>query len=470
MFLLSSMVANLAFAARTRTSGLVLIAEGTDRETQREVAQTVLREMRTQSSDELLEAIASEGVTGSVSDALTTPRTRKKTIAAIQRAMRAAGTGAVLSVRAKRNRAGEREMHVVLLVSTQPGPVIEEDFTLSVGEKATAQLLPLLSASMPELVRSSSTPEAPSAPAAPAGPKASVAPGPAEGERTTDKPSKRAQTKKEATVSEEPVEEEPAPSEEPPAAPERSRGKTGKHTLDFTNASVIVEGAVGVGRRQLQYSDPWAGRLRPYLAPGLAVYSVGAEVYPGASTNIEVLKDVGVVGRYAGSLGVESETSDGQKVKGSFQRYAFGLRARVPTGDRKTRPLVGLEGTYGIWNYAFTGTDEAVDEAPSVQYRFVRAGADARFPFGSFALLAGAGYMNIWSAGTLSDRFPRLTVAGVDALGGGSLSVASTIELRALLTYARFFSSANPEPGADYIAGGTLDQYVILTFGASTIF
>jgi hypothetical protein len=320
---------------------------------------------------------------------------------------------------------------------------------------------------VPELVRSSSPPEAPSAPPAPTTATASV--GAAETERTVEKPSKRSPKKKEV-VEEAPAEEEPAASDEPVAAPERSRGKTGKHPVDFTNASVIVDGAIGVGRRQLQYSDPWAGRLRPYLAPGIAVYSVGAELYPGASTNIEVLKDIGVVGRYAGSLGVESETTDGQTVKGTFQRFAFGLRARVPTGDRKTRPLVGLEGTYGVWNYAFTGVDEAVDESPSVQYKYVRAGADARIPFGSVALLAGAGYMNIWSAGPLSDRFPNLTVAGVDALGGATLSVASTIELRALLTYTRFFSSANPEPGADYIAGGTLDQYVILTLGASTIF
>jgi hypothetical protein len=233
---------------------------------------------------------------------------------------------------------------------------------------------------------------------------------------------------------------------------------------------VIGEAAIGVGRRQLQYSDPWAGRLRPYTAPGIGVYSIGAELYPGASSQIEVLKDVGVVGRYAGSLGVESVTSDGQKAKGAFQRYAFGLRARIPTGDRKRSPLIGLEGTYGIWNFAFTGTDEAVDEAPSVQYRYVRAGADARIPFGSLALLAGAGYMSISSAGTLSERFPHLTIAGIDALVGGTYAVASSVELRLIITYARIFSSAHPDPGADYIAGGTLDQYVIATFGASTVF
>ncbi|HMI87623.1 MAG TPA: hypothetical protein VK550_26235 [Polyangiaceae bacterium] len=466
ILLLSSVVANVAFAARTKSNGLVLIAEGTDRDTQREISDAIARDMRGQSSEELLAALADEGVTGSVGEALQNPRTRKPTIVAIQKSIRAVGAAAVLSVRAKRNKAGAREMHVVLIVPTQAAPMIEEDFTLSPGEKATAQVGPLLSASLPDLVRSSSATAAASPPAAsppPAAPPASDAE--VDGDRPTKKAAKRPAKKKERVE-----EEASAASNEPADPPNRDHGATGKRTVDFTNATVIGEAAVGVGRRQLQYSDPWIGRLRPYIAPGIAVYSVAAELYPGASTNIEVLKDIGLVGRFAGSLAVESETTDGQKVKGSFQRYAFGLRARIPTGDRKSRPLIGVEATYGLWNYAFTGTDEAVDESPSVRYTNFRIGGDARIPFGPWALVAGAGYMNIGSAGTLSERFPKLTVAGVDALGGGSWVVAWPIELRLLVTYTRFFSSANPDPGADYVAGGTLDQYVILTLGASTIF
>lgn len=472
VFLLSCLLTNMAFAARPK-GGLVLIVEGTDRDTQREISEAVVRDMRSQPSDELLAAVANEGVTGSVGEALANPRTRKATIVAVQKSIRAVGAAAVLSVRAKRSKAGAREMHVVLIVPTQASPVIEDDFTLSPGQKGSAMLGPLLSGSLPELVRSSSGPEAASPPAAapapPAAP-ASAAPAVDDGERSAEKSSKRARKKKEPAA-EEPVEAEPpAANDEAGAAPDRDRGKSGKRTVGFTNATVIAEAAVGIARRQLQYSDPWVGRLRPYLAGGIGVYSIGAEVYPGASTNIEVLKDIGLVGRYAGSLAVESATSDGQSVRASFQRYAFGLRGRIPTGDRKTSPLIGVEGTYGIWNYAFSGTDQAVDEAPSVQYRYVRAGADARIPFGSLTLLAGAGYMNISSAGMLSDRFPQLTVAGVDAMGGGTYAVMPSIDVRLLLTYSRFFSSANPEPGADYIAGGTLDQYVILTLGASTIF
>ncbi len=471
VFLMLSVVANVAFAARPKSSGLVLITEGTDREAHREVSQAVVRDMHSQPPDDFLEALANEGVSGPVGDALTNPRTRKATIVAVQKAMRTVGAAAVLSIKTKRSRSGPREMHAVLIVPTQPSPMIDEDFTLAPGEKASTHLAPLLSASIPDLMRSSSAAAAapPAASPAPPAAPATVAPAAEDSERT-EKPSKRARKKKEA-VAEEPAEEESsAASDESAAPPERDRGKTGKRVVSFTNAMVIADGAVGVGRRQLQYSDPWAGRLRPYLAPGIAVYSIGAEIYPGASTNMEVLKDIGLVGRYQGSLAVESDTVDGQKVKGTFQRYAFGLRARVPTGDRKTMPLIGLEATYGIWNYAFTGTDEAVDEAPSVQYRYVRAGADARFPFGPYALFAGAGYMNISSAGMLSERFPNLTVAGVDAQGGGSWAVMPPIELRALVTYSRFFSSANPEPGADYIAGGTLDQYVVLTVGASAYF
>ena len=469
--LLSFVIANPAVAARAKANGLVLIVEGNDRETHRDITDSIPRDMRVQPSEDFLAALANEGVTGPVGEALVNPRTRKATIVAVQKAMRAAGAAAVLSVRAKRNRAGARDMHVVLLVTTQAGPMIEEDYTLSPGEKATAHVGPLLSASLPDLARSSSAPEAASPPAAAAPPVEAPASGTStvvDSDRASEK-NKRPRKKKEPVK--EPVEEASSAASEEPAneQPERDRAATRKRAT-FTNATVIGEAGIGVARRQLQYSDPWIGRLRPYIAPGMAVYSVGAEVYPAASTNIEVLKDVGLVGRYAGSLGVESTASDGQKVTGSFQRYALGLRARIPTGDRKTMPLIGLEATYGIWNYAFTGTDEAVDEAPSVQYRYVRAGADARIPFGAWTVLAGAGYMNISSAGLLSERFPNLTVAGIDILGGGTYAVMPSIELRLLVTYARFFSSANPDPDADYVAGGTLDQYVIATFGAATLF
>jgi hypothetical protein len=61
-------------------------------------------------------------------------------------------------------------------------------------------------------------------------------------------------------------------------------------------------------------------------------------------------------------------------------------------------------------------------------------------------------------------------VAGVDAAVGGTYTVASFVELRLLVTYVRFFSSANPDPGAQYIAGGALDQYIMAGLGATAVF
>jgi hypothetical protein len=61
-------------------------------------------------------------------------------------------------------------------------------------------------------------------------------------------------------------------------------------------------------------------------------------------------------------------------------------------------------------------------------------------------------------------------LGGVYAMLGGTYRVASAIELNLRVSYARFFSSANSERGDRYIAGGALDQYVIASLGASTVF
>jgi hypothetical protein len=78
--------------------------------------------------------------------------------------------------------------------------------------------------------------------------------------------------------------------------------------------------------------------------------------------------------------------------------------------------------------------------------------------------------MNISSAGPFTERFPRASIQGVDAMLGGSYALTSQVGIRALVTYARIFSSAHPELDAPYVAGGALDQYVVIDLGVSAIF
>jgi len=194
-------------------------------------------------------------------------------------------------------------------------------------------------------------------------------------------------------------------------------------------------------------------------------------LYPGASSGQAFVKDIGVVFRYAGSLGFDSQTKDGsQKATGSFTRTAFGVRGRFLAGPKNSGPYLGIEGTYGTWAFVFEGDAPIVAEVPSVRYKYLRAAIDARFPFGAFSLIAGAGGMYVMSAGEFSDRFPHASIAGVDGALTAAYAFLPWLEARAGATYTRVFSSAKPEPGDAFIAGGALDEYFIFRGGIAAVF
>jgi hypothetical protein len=78
--------------------------------------------------------------------------------------------------------------------------------------------------------------------------------------------------------------------------------------------------------------------------------------------------------------------------------------------------------------------------------------------------------MYVMSAGQFSDRFPHATIAGVDATATGAYAFLPWLEGRAEVNYTRIFSSAKPERGDSYIAGGALDEYFIFHGGIAAVF
>jgi hypothetical protein len=459
---------HLAIAGRTRRGTIVIVVEG-DAEAEREITGSILPKLTIQPPEDLLTALASQGIRGSACDALALPRTRQRALLAMRKAMKEVGAAAVLTVQLRRGKAGAREMHVILLLSTQTEPMIEEDIVVPRGEKATPRLAPLLSVSLQDL--SPSPPSAvdpesaapPPATGAPSPPSARAADTAASGEQS----SKRARKKKEIVEETEVTEER----DEPVASPEKDAVSKKRGKLLVSNAFIVADAGLGVASRKLEYSDAVAGSLRNHAVSAMGVYGVGLEIYPAVSSGSAVAKDIGLVGRFASSFEVESTTKDGgHSARGSFKRYALGVRGRILAGDKKDGVLIGLEGTYGVWAFAFSGLDNVVNDALAVEYKHFRVGADARVPWGSLALLGGAGYMNVSSAGPFSDRFPHASIQGVDAKLGGAYAVGSQVAVRALVTYARIFSSAHPDLDAPYIAGGALDQYFVFDLGASAIF
>ena len=466
------------FAAPANSPTIILVVEGADAEAGREIASSGLLGATLEGSQDLLVAVADQGVTGSVGQALANPRTRRATILAVRRAMKRVGATGVLLVHVRPSKAAAKSMHAVLLVSTQSEPMIEEDIALSKGQKVAprvvARLSPLVGAQAP--APAAEEPSTSTAPTRAAAPSSSAAPSPPVAAPATAAASPPAAAPATATASPEP----PSPSAVPDAAKqdeasveasEKDTTATKRRPLDHTNSMVFAEVAVGVARRSLNYIEPLYGPLRPYRAPAIGTYSIGGEVYPAASSGINVAKDIGLAFRVANSLSLESKSADGtQTARAIFWRYAVGLRGRILAGKTKDSPLIGLEGTYGVWSFLFGGDPELVDESPPVQYRYLRAGADVRVPVGVFSLLGGAGYMNVLSAGPLTDRFPNARIFGVDATIGGTYPVMPWADVRLALTYARIFSNTHPDPDAEYVAAGALDQYIMGNLGMSAIF
>src|SRR6267378_7019544 len=191
----SLVMTSLAFAASGK-QGVAILVEGADADAvRREVAESIPQGISVVDSNELAAAIASQGVRGSVGDALAHPKTRKQTLTAVRKALKQVGLPAALSARAKKTRGGGREIRVVLIVRAQAEPMIEENIAVAKGGKASAQLSPLLAVPLQDLATSPPPPEKDPEPTATSAP---------------EKPS----GKKEAKKDEEKEEETPAPPAE----------------------------------------------------------------------------------------------------------------------------------------------------------------------------------------------------------------------------------------------------------------
>ena len=177
--------------------------------------------------------------------------------------------------------------------------------------------------------------------------------------------------------------------------------------------------------------------------------------------------NIGIVGQFEQLLGTASTlTADDQFPSGatfptSMHELSGGLRYRVPVAPWQ----IGIEVTGGEHAFWFTsggGADRNQLSIPNTIYRFARAGLDARFAVTpDFSLSVGAGYRYVINhAGPISDDFPHLTVAGVDADVGAAYAITRSIEVRLQGGVRRYFYDMHSVRGDQQIAGGAVDQYL----------
>ena len=287
-----------------------------------------------------------------------------------------------------------------------------------------------------------------------------------------------------------------APSTTPAAPATDANGKPVRPPNTHGREIVDAFLAFDLGGRNFNYHDPLSKNLRTYSvfgAPGIAFW---AGVYPMAMLDIPVIQNIGVVGGAQGAVALSSKASDGTVLTTKWNREAIGLRLRQPLakqvqkGDRAV--VLGVSGTFGHDAFTLSAPGAVGNEAPTVQYDFLRIGLDANFPLGPVVMFAKGGYLgalnlahytgtpvvpgndptghNADSPGTVYTRFRSSHIGGIDIDAGLTVAIALGFEARLTAEYIRWFYAFTPTPGDTWVAGGALDQYVHLELGPAYVF
>ncbi|WP_437681275.1 hypothetical protein [Sorangium sp. So ce131] len=236
------------------------------------------------------------------------------------------------------------------------------------------------------------------------------------------------------------------------------KGKGGKRKPhEIASALFSVELGVEFVGRWFDYSDPVTLNLRPYNVFGQPALSISGEIYPLASTDIPVLKGLGLTAGYTLALGLNSAVEGSDPIPTTYQRINVGLRERIALGEKS---VLGISAGLRLLTFNIDADGGLASTVPNVSYTLIRGGLDARVPAGPVALAFGADYLMPLSSGDVYDRFEGASVQGIGATAGVIVPIASGIEGRLILDYARFFSSFSPAVGDEYVAGGATDQYL----------
>jgi hypothetical protein len=252
--------------------------------------------------------------------------------------------------------------------------------------------------------------------------------------------------------------EAPAPTPEPSTSegldPDRA---VPPPPADGARSLLKAEAEVGVGMRHFSYVDRITPTLRPYDLGAAPLASLTATVFPFGSMQVPVLKDFGFTGDYARAFALSSQDSSGNSVGTTWQSFDVGVIERIPL----TRALLAnVTVAYGGDDFQFDQSLPTTNAAlPSVSYRFIRIGAEARLtPLPSLSAFAGGSYLDMLSTGYEGTLFPRESVGGIEAHLGASYALTHSWELSLRGEYTRVFYSMNPVPGDTGVAGGALDE------------
>jgi hypothetical protein len=235
--------------------------------------------------------------------------------------------------------------------------------------------------------------------------------------------------------------------------------ETSERPKGIGRAFLVAAVGFDLGGRSLSYRDRVTSNLLTYDVLGAPSIGANVEVYPLASSEIQIVRDLGITGGYRQAFSLSSRTETGEQVSTGWSRLDVGLRFR---GQVLPNVPLLLGASVGFKREAFTfaGATEIENDMPSVTYSCLKFGGDVRVPLGPIAITAAAGYAPVLSAGAVAGRLRKPTVGAIEAEVGVAVPFGKMFEARIIGNYSRYFYSFKPEFGDIYVAGGALDQLV----------
>lgn len=230
--------------------------------------------------------------------------------------------------------------------------------------------------------------------------------------------------------------------------------------------------AVGAVNRNLSFNEN-RSTVGPYALGIGPVAEVSAVVYPGAAFMDGVAGNIGVEGEIEQGFGISSAVSGGGKYGNVVHDFAGGARFRLPFSGTNEFDVSATGGEHAF-TFTTTGTaSRAALAIPDTIYQYVRGGVGLRvaLPVGISVSLSG-GYRYILNKGgtQLKDFFPHLAVSGADAEIGGGYPLTQHLEVRAGVSWRRYWYAMNSVKGDTFIVGGAVDQYFAFTAGVAYTF